>query len=79
MATGEIELSVGAESLFIFLTVLAPCLPLSLSDSKPNEYRRASFELIVISDLRRPDVANVKNSREITSFVRRFMDGEGFL
>ncbi len=73
MATGEIELA--AESLSIFNR--SEALPLD-SNQTNTEERRLTYRYL---DLRRPEWSQrlktrAKNHR---SFVRRFMDGEGFL
>ncbi|WP_368910640.1 aspartate--tRNA ligase [Proteus vulgaris] len=72
MATGEIELA--AESLSIFNR----SEPLPLDSNQTNtEERRLTYRYL---DLRRPEMAErLKTRAKITSFVRRFMDGEGFL
>ncbi|MDF7438278.1 aspartate--tRNA ligase [Proteus mirabilis] len=72
MATGEIELA--AESLFIFNR--SEALPLD-SNQTNTEERRLTYRYL---DLRRPEMSQrLKTRAKITSFVRRFMDGEGFL
>ena len=72
MATGEIELA--AESLSIFNRSAA--LPLD-SNQTNTEERRLTYRYL---DLRRPEMSQrLKTRAKITSFVRRFMDGEGFL
>lgn len=72
MATGEIELA--AESLSIFNR----SEPLPLDSNQTNtEERRLTYRYL---DLRRPEMSErLKTRAKITSFVRRFMDGEGFL
>ncbi|MBI6216354.1 aspartate--tRNA ligase [Proteus sp. DFP240708] len=72
MATGEIELA--AESLSIFNR----SEPLPLDSNQTNtEERRLTYRYL---DLRRPEMSDrLKTRSKITSFVRRFMDGEGFL
>ncbi|PHM38660.1 bifunctional lysine--tRNA ligase/phosphatidylglycerol lysyltransferase [Xenorhabdus mauleonii] len=72
MATGEVE--VFAESL----TVFNRSEPLPL-DSKQNnsEEQRLKYRYL---DLRRPEMSQrLKTRAKITSFVRSFMDAEGFL
>ncbi|MER1912256.1 aspartate--tRNA ligase [Proteus mirabilis] len=72
MATGEIELA--AESLSIFNR--SEALPLD-SNQTNTEERRLTYRYL---DLRRPEMSQrLKTRAKITSFVRRFMDGEGFL
>ncbi|HCH51387.1 MAG TPA: aspartate--tRNA ligase [Proteus sp.] len=72
MATGEIELA--AESLSIFNR--SEALPLD-SNQTNTEERRLTYRYL---DLRRPEMSGrLKTRAKITSFVRRFMDGEGFL
>ncbi|WP_350304049.1 aspartate--tRNA ligase [Photorhabdus viridis] len=72
MATGEIE--VFAESL----NIINRSEPLPLDSNQTNsEEQRLKYRYI---DLRRPEMANrLKTRAKITSFVRRFMDGESFL
>ncbi|WP_099075475.1 aspartate--tRNA ligase [Proteus alimentorum] len=72
MATGEIELA--AESLSIFNR----SEPLPLDSNQTNtEERRLTYRYL---DLRRPEMSDrLKTRAKITSSVRRFMDGEGFL
>lgn len=72
MATGEIELA--AESLSIFNR----SEPLPLDSNQTNtEERRLTYRYL---DLRRPEMSDrLKTRAKITSFVRRFMDDEGFL
>ncbi|WP_306778427.1 amino acid--tRNA ligase-related protein, partial [Klebsiella aerogenes] len=69
---GEIELA--AESLSIFNR--SEALPLD-SNQTNTEERRLTYRYL---DLRRPEMSQrLKTRAKITSFVRRFMDGEGFL
>ncbi|OCA52796.1 aspartate--tRNA ligase [Photorhabdus namnaonensis] len=72
MATGEIE--VFAESL----NIINRSEPLPLDSNQINsEEQRLKYRYI---DLRRPEMANrLKTRAKITSFVRRFMDNQGFL
>ncbi|MEQ2019336.1 aspartate--tRNA ligase [Photorhabdus bodei] len=72
MATGEIE--VFAESL----NIINRSEPLPLDSNQTNsEEQRLKYRYI---DLRRPEMANrLKARAKITSFVRRFMDNQGFL
>jgi aspartyl-tRNA synthetase len=72
MATGEVELA--AESLSIFNR----SEPLPLDSNQTNsEERRLTYRYL---DLRRPEMSDrLKTRAKITSFVRRFMDGEGFI
>ncbi|SUC35466.1 Aspartate--tRNA ligase [Providencia rustigianii] len=72
MATGEIE--VFAEDLFVF----NKSEPLPLDSNQTNtEERRLKYRYL---DLRRPDMSERLRTRaKITSFVRNFMDNEGFL
>ncbi|KGM29957.1 MULTISPECIES: aspartate--tRNA ligase [Photorhabdus] len=72
MATGEIE--VFAESL----NIINRSEPLPLDSNQTNsEEQRLKYRYI---DLRRPEMANrLKTRAKITSFVRRFMDNQGFL
>ncbi|OWO82663.1 aspartate--tRNA ligase [Photorhabdus luminescens] len=72
MATGEIE--VFAESL----NIINRSEPLPLDSNQTNsEEQRLKYRYI---DLRRPEMANrLKTRARITSFVRRFMDNQGFL
>ncbi|MDB6371133.1 aspartate--tRNA ligase [Photorhabdus bodei] len=72
MATGEIE--VFAESL----NMINRSEPLPLDSNQTNsEEQRLKYRYI---DLRRPEMANrLKARAKITSFVRRFMDNQGFL
>lgn len=72
MATGEIELA--AESLSIFNR--SEALPLD-SNQTNSEERRLTYRYL---DLRRPEMSQrLKTRAKITSFVRRFMDSEGFI
>ncbi|MBS9434794.1 aspartate--tRNA ligase [Photorhabdus hainanensis] len=72
MTTGEIE--VFAESL----NIINRSEPLPLDSNQTNsEEQRLKYRYI---DLRRPEMANrLKTRAKITSFVRRFMDNQGFL
>ncbi|GAA4496240.1 aspartate--tRNA ligase [Pseudaeromonas paramecii] len=72
MATGEVEVF-GHE-----LTIINRAEPLPLDFNQNNsEEQRLKYRYL---DLRRPEMAQVLKTRaRITSFVRRFMDGEGFL
>ncbi|WP_272679729.1 aspartate--tRNA ligase [Providencia sp. PROV032] len=72
MATGEIE--VFAEELNIF----NKSEPLPLDSNQTNtEERRLKYRYL---DLRRPEMSERLRTRaKITSFVRSFMDNEGFL
>ncbi|MCA6221072.1 aspartate--tRNA ligase [Photorhabdus antumapuensis] len=72
MATGEIE--VFAESL----NIINRSEPLPLDSNQTNsEEQRLKYRYI---DLRRPEMANrLKARAKVTSFVRRFMDNQGFL
>ncbi|EPO5264265.1 aspartate--tRNA ligase [Providencia rettgeri] len=72
MATGEIE--VFAEELNVF----NKSEPLPLDSNQTNtEERRLKYRYL---DLRRPEMSERLRSRaKITSFVRNFMDNEGFL
>ncbi|WP_323837333.1 aspartate--tRNA ligase [Photorhabdus africana] len=72
MATGEIE--VFAESL----NIINRSEPLPLDSNQTNsEEQRLKYRYI---DLRRPEMANrLKTRAKITSFVRGFMDNQGFL
>lgn len=72
MATGEIE--VFAEELNIF----NKSEPLPLDSNQTNtEERRLKYRYL---DLRRPEMSDRLRTRaKITSFVRNFMDKEGFL
>lgn len=72
MATGEIELF--AESLDVF----NKSEPLPLDSNQTNtEERRLKYRYL---DLRRPEMSDRLRTRaKITSFVRNFMDSEGFV
>lgn len=72
MATGEVEVF-GHE-----LTIINRAEPLPLDFNQNNsEEQRLKYRYL---DLRRPEMAQVFKTRaRITSFVRRFMDTEGFL
>ncbi len=72
MATGEIE--VFAEELNVF----NKSEPLPLDSNQTNtEERRLKYRYL---DLRRPEMSDRLRTRaKITSFVRNFMDKEGFL
>jgi len=72
MATGEVEVF-GHE-----LTIINRAEPLPLDFNQNNsEEQRLKYRYL---DLRRPEMAQVLKTRaRITSFVRRFMDNEGFL
>ncbi|WP_168394877.1 aspartate--tRNA ligase [Erwinia amylovora] len=72
MATGEIEVFATE------LTIINRSEPLPLDSNQTNsEEARLKYRYL---DLRRPDMANrLKARAKITSFVRRFMDDEGFL
>lgn len=72
MATGEIE--VFAQSL----TIINRSEPLPLDSNQTNtEEQRLKFRYL---DLRRPEMASrLKLRAKITAFVRRYMDGNGFL
>ncbi|MBV2191052.1 aspartate--tRNA ligase [Providencia rettgeri] len=72
MATGEIE--VFAEELNVF----NKSEPLPLDSNQTNtEERRLKYRYL---DLRRPEMSERLRTRaKITSFVRNFMDNEGFL
>ncbi|MGL4268370.1 MAG: aspartate--tRNA ligase [Plesiomonas sp.] len=72
MATGEVE--VFAQSLNIINR--AEPLPLDFNQTNTEE-QRLKFRYL---DLRRPEMANrLKMRAKVTSFVRRFMDDNGFL
>ncbi|MBE5252806.1 aspartate--tRNA ligase [Mixta mediterraneensis] len=72
MATGEVE--VFAEAL----NIINRSEPLPL-DSNQNNSEEARLKYRYL-DLRRPEmVERLKTRAKITSFVRRFMDNEGFL
>jgi aspartyl-tRNA synthetase len=72
MATGEVE--VFAEAL----TIINRAEPLPLDSNQINsEEARLKYRYL---DLRRPEMAQrLKTRAKISSFVRRFMDSEGFL
>ena len=72
MATGEVEVFATA------LTIINRADPLPLDSNQTNsEEARLKYRYL---DLRRPDMANrLKARAKITSFVRRFMDDNGFL
>lgn len=72
MATGEVE--VFAHSL----NIINRSEPLPLDSNQTNsEEQRLKYRYL---DLRRPEMANrLKTRARITSFVRRFMDEQGFL
>ncbi|CAO96531.1 aspartate--tRNA ligase [Erwinia tasmaniensis] len=72
MATGEIEIFATE------LTIINRSEPLPLDSNHINsEEARLKYRYL---DLRRPDMANrLKTRAKITSFVRRFMDDQGFL
>ncbi|KAF6676718.1 aspartate--tRNA ligase [Pantoea sp. EKM21T] len=72
MATGEVEVFAQA------LTIINRSEPLPLDSNQTNsEEARLKYRYL---DLRRPEmVTRLKTRAKITSFVRRFMDDEGFL
>ncbi len=72
MATGEVEV------LATSLTIINRSEPLPLDSNQNNtEEQRLKYRYL---DLRRPEMAaRLKTRARISSFVRRFMDGEGFL
>ncbi|WJV55636.1 aspartate--tRNA ligase [Prodigiosinella aquatilis] len=72
MATGEVEV------LATTLTIINRAEPLPLDSNQVNtEEARLKYRYL---DLRRPEMAQrLKTRARITSFVRRFMDGHGFL
>ncbi|NDL62565.1 aspartate--tRNA ligase [Acerihabitans arboris] len=72
MATGEVEV------LATQLTIINRSEPLPLDSNQTNtEEQRLKYRYL---DLRRPEMAQrLKTRARITSAVRRFMDGEGFL
>nr|WP_024968337.1 aspartate--tRNA ligase [Pantoea sp. IMH] len=72
MATGEVEVFATD------LTIINRAEPLPLDSNQVNsEEARLKYRYL---DLRRPDMANrLKARAKITSFVRRFMDDNGFL
>ncbi|MDE1482909.1 aspartate--tRNA ligase [Xenorhabdus bovienii] len=72
MATGEVE--VFADSLMVFNR--SEPLPLD-SNQNNSEEQRLKYRYL---DLRRPEMSlRLKTRAKVTSFVRRFMDNEGFL
>ncbi|MGC6408341.1 aspartate--tRNA ligase [Bisgaard Taxon 45] len=72
MATGEVE--VLAKTLSIYNS--AEPLPLDFNQNNTEE-QRLKYRYL---DLRRPEMAQrLKTRAKITSFVRRFMDEQGFL
>ncbi|AWX13145.1 aspartate--tRNA ligase [Mergibacter septicus] len=72
MATGEIEVS--ADSLKVYN--MAEVLPLDFNQNNSEE-QRLKYRYL---DLRRPEMAErIKTRAKITSFIRRFMDDNGFL
>ncbi|MDO4429748.1 MAG: aspartate--tRNA ligase [Lonepinella koalarum] len=72
MATGEVE--VLAKALSVYNT--ADVLPLDFNQNNTEE-QRLKYRYL---DLRRPEMADkLKTRAKITSFVRRFMDDNGFL
>ncbi len=72
MATGEVE--VLAKELSIYNS--ADVLPLDFNQNNTEE-QRLKFRYL---DLRRPEMAErLKTRAKITSFVRRYMDDNGFL
>lgn len=72
MATGEVEVFAH------HLTVINRSEPLPLDSNQNNtEEQRLKYRYL---DLRRPEMAQrLKTRAKITAFVRRFMDGNGFL
>jgi len=72
MATGEVEVFAHA------LNIINRSEPLPLDANQTNsEEARLKYRYL---DLRRPEmVTRLKTRAKITSFVRRFMDDEGFL
>ncbi|MEI2264133.1 aspartate--tRNA ligase [Erwinia sp. CGal63] len=72
MATGEVEVFATD------LTIINRAEPLPLDSNQTNsEEARLKYRYL---DLRRPDMAQrLKTRAKITSFVRRFMDDNGFL
>ena len=72
MGTGEVEVFAQA------LTIINRSEPLPLDSNQTNsEEARLKYRYL---DLRRPEmVTRLKTRAKITSFVRRFMDDEGFL
>ncbi|PKH26963.1 aspartate--tRNA ligase [Enterobacterales bacterium CwR94] len=72
MATGDVEVFATA------LTIINRAEPLPL-DSNHNNTEEARLKYRYL-DLRRPEMANrLKTRAKISSFVRRFMDDNGFL
>ena len=72
MATGEVE--VLAKELHIYNA--SDVLPLDFNQNNTEE-QRLKYRYL---DLRRPEMAQrLKTRAKITSFVRRFMDDNGFL
>ena len=72
MATGEVE--VLAKELRVYNA--SDVLPLDFNQNNTEE-QRLKYRYL---DLRRPEMAQrLKTRAKITSFVRRFMDGNGFL
>lgn len=72
MATGEIEVS--AERVKVYN--MAEVLPLDFNQNNSEE-QRLKYRYL---DLRRPEMAErIKTRAKITSFIRRFMDDNGFL
>ncbi|QIM62658.1 aspartate--tRNA ligase [Pasteurellaceae bacterium Orientalotternb1] len=72
MATGEIEVLV--KELFVYNN--AEVLPLDFNQNNTEE-QRLKYRYL---DLRRPEMAErLKTRAKITSFVRRYMDDNGFL
>ncbi|KJV28502.1 aspartate--tRNA ligase [Pantoea sp. SM3] len=72
MATGDVEVFAHA------LNIINRAEPLPLDSNQTNsEEARLTYRYL---DLRRPEMAQrLKTRAKITSFVRRFMDNEGFL
>lgn len=72
MATGEVEVFANG------LTIINRSEPLPLDSNQINsEEQRLKYRYL---DLRRPEMAErLKARARITSFVRRFMDSQGFL
>jgi aspartyl-tRNA synthetase len=72
MATGEVEVYASS------LTILNKSAPLPLDSNQNNsEEQRLKYRYI---DLRRPLMSDrLKFRAKVTSFVRNFMDGQGFL
>ncbi|MBF0752074.1 MULTISPECIES: aspartate--tRNA ligase [unclassified Pasteurella] len=72
MATGEVEILAKALRIYNASEVL----PLDFNQNNTEE-QRLKYRYL---DLRRPEMAQrLKNRAKITSFVRRFMDDNGFL